>query len=74
MDKYYVFECVFAKDDDYFVKKIFAKKSYFFFSIIIIALPNKLRRLTEDIFCLRNLKKSLIVLLLKDFFNFLNGK
>ncbi|MGK0366003.1 MAG: hypothetical protein ACI85O_003073, partial [Saprospiraceae bacterium] len=39
MDKYYVFECVFAKDDDYFVKKIFAKKSYFFFSIIIIALP-----------------------------------
>ncbi|MGK0364424.1 MAG: hypothetical protein ACI85O_001481, partial [Saprospiraceae bacterium] len=35
---------------------------------------NKLRRLTEDIFCLRNLKKSLIVLLLKDFFNFLNGK
>ncbi|MGK0363192.1 MAG: hypothetical protein ACI85O_000236, partial [Saprospiraceae bacterium] len=29
---------------------------------------NKLRRLTEDIFCLRNLKKSLIVLLLKDFF------
>jgi hypothetical protein len=41
MDKYYVFECVFAKDDDYFVKKIFAKKSYFFFSIIIIALPER---------------------------------
>ncbi|MFT6742769.1 MAG: hypothetical protein ACJAVF_004290, partial [Paraglaciecola sp.] len=29
---------------------------------------------TEDIFCLRNLKNPLIVLLLKAFLSFLNGK